>query len=286
VKTSTTADVAIRLVIFDWAGTLVDHGSIAPIAALVAAFNELGLKLTESEARGPMGLPKRDHIGLLLQSASISAQWLQTFGRQPTRADGDSLYERFLPLQIAEAKKRTLLIPGVLKCCAALRDKKIAIGTTTGYPRKVGEVVVEAARNQGLIPDHCVYTDDVPAGRPAPWMIFRNMEATGVMPPSAVVKVGDTVPDIEEGHNAGCWTIGITETGSEIGLDLEGWRGLTSAEREQRSNAAASKLLDAGAHLLARSVAEVPMMIDRINSGLASASDPDDRERRRDFALD
>jgi phosphonoacetaldehyde hydrolase len=274
VKTSSTADVTIRLVIFDWAGTLVDHGSIAPIAALVAAFNELGLKLTESEARGPMGLPKRDHIGLLLGSPSISAQWVQTFGRLPTRADGDALYERFLPLQIAEAKKRTSLIPGVLDCCAALREQKLAIGTTTGYPRKVGEVVDEAARKQGFVADSCVYTDDVPAGRPAPWMIFRNMEATGVMPPAAVVKVGDTVPDIEEGRNAGCWTIGVTETGSEIGLDLEDWRGLPPAEREQRSKAAAQKLLNAGAHRVARSVAEVPTLIKMLNSGLANGERP------------
>jgi phosphonoacetaldehyde hydrolase len=274
VKTSSTADVTIRLVIFDWAGTLVDHGSIAPIAALVAAFNELGLKLTESEARGPMGLPKRDHISLLLQSASVSAQWLQSFGRQPTSADGDALYERFLPLQIAEARQRTSLIPGVLECCAALREKKIAIGTTTGYPRKVGEVVAEAARKQGFVPDHCVYTDDVPAGRPAPWMIFRNMEATGVMPPAAVVKIGDTVPDIEEGRNAGCWTIGVTETGSEIGLDLEEWRALSPAERERRSNAAAAKLLSAAAHRIARSVAEVPALIETLNSGLANGERP------------
>jgi len=274
VKTSSTADVTIRLVVFDWAGTLVDHGSIAPIAALVAAFNELGLKLTESEARGPMGLPKRDHISLLLQSASVSAQWLQTFGRQPTSADGDALYERFLPLQIAEARQRTSLIPGVLECCAALREKKIAIGTTTGYPRKVGEVVAEAARKQGFVPDHCVYTDDVPAGRPAPWMIFRNMEATGVMPPAAVVKIGDTVPDIDEGRNAGCWTIGVTETGSEIGLDLEEWRALTPAERERRSNAAAVKLLSATAHRIARSVAEVPALIETLNCGLANGERP------------
>jgi phosphonoacetaldehyde hydrolase len=274
VKTSSTADVAIRLVIFDWAGTIVDHGSIAPIAALLAAFRQIGLQLSESEARGPMGLHKRDHIRQLLESPSISAQWFQVFGRQPTAQDVDSLYERFLPLQIAEAKQRTALIPGVLECCAALRERKIAIGTTTGYPRSVGEAVAEAARRQGFLPDHCVYADDVPAGRPAPWMIFRIMEAARVTPPAAVVKVGDTVPDIEEGRNAGAWTIGVTETGSEIGLDLEAWQALPLGERERRSNAASQKLLGAKAHLIVRSVAEVPTMVERINRGLATGERP------------
>jgi phosphonoacetaldehyde hydrolase len=105
-------------------------------------------------------------------------------------------------------------------------------------------------------------------------MIFRNMVATGTMPPAAVVKVGDTVPDIEEGHNAGCWTIGITETGSEIGLDLEGWRALTPAEKDRRSKAAAAKLLRAAAHRIARSVAEVPALIETLNSGLANGERP------------
>jgi phosphonoacetaldehyde hydrolase len=268
------SDVTIRLVIFDWAGTTVDHGSIAPIAALRAAFGELGLDLTESDARGPMGLHKRDHIREVLALQSISDQWRKSFGRTPTPADGDALYERFLPLQFTEATSRTSLIPGVIDCCAALRKMKIAIGTTTGYPREIGQAVAEAARAQGFTPGHCVFADEVPAGRPAPWMIFRNMEATGIFPPASIVKIGDTVPDIEEGRNAGAWSIGVTETGSEIGLDLDDWRSLPETERMRRSRDAREKLLRAGAHAVVRSVAELPGLIDELNSRLRRGERP------------
>jgi phosphonoacetaldehyde hydrolase len=267
-------DLTVRLVIFDWAGTTVDHGSIAPITALVAAFSELGLDLTERDARGPMGLQKRDHICELLRLPSIADQWKRTSGREPTPADAMAIYERFLPLQHVEAKRRTKLIPGMLECYAALRKLGIGIGTTTGYPRTIGESVAVAARAQGFHPDHCVFPDEVPAGRPAPWMIFRNLEATGIFPAASVVKVGDTVPDIEEGRNAGAWSIGVTDTGSEIGLDLDAWLALPEAERRQRSQAAGEKLLRAGAHAVVRSVADLPRLIGDLNSRLQRGERP------------
>jgi len=268
------SDLIVRLAIFDWAGTTVDHGSIAPITALVAAFSELGLDLTEKDARGPMGLQKRDHICELLRLPSIVVQWKGSFGREPTPADVEAIYRRFLPLQYVEAKRRTNLIPGALDCYAALRKEGIRLGTTTGYPRVIGEPVAEMARAQGFIPDNCVFPDEVAAGRPAPWMIFRNMEATGIFPAASVVKVGDTVPDIEEGRNAGVWSIGVTDTGSEIGLDLDAWLALPESERIERARAAGEKLLRAGAHAVVRSVGELPRLIDELNSRLQRGERP------------
>ena len=58
----------------------------------------------------------------------------------------------------------------------------------------------------------------MPAGRPAPWMIFRCMEALNVYPPAAVVKVGDTVIDIEDGLNAGAWSVGVVDSSNEMSL--------------------------------------------------------------------
>lgn len=273
-KTRSAPEATIRLVVFDWAGTVVDHGSVAPVAALMLAFGKLGLDLSESDARGPMGLHKRDHIARVLESPSIIEQWKKSFGQPPTRADGDALYERFLPLQETEALKRTALVPGVLDCCAELRKRSISVGTTTGYPRSIGEPIASLARSQGFLPDHCVFADDVPAGRPMPWMIFRIMEVTRVAPPSVVVKIGDTVPDIEEGRNAGTWCIGVTETGSEIGVNLEQWRALPASERLKRSQSAGETLLRAGAHAVVPSVAALPALIDELNLRLGRGDGP------------
>jgi len=271
---STSSESGIRLVVFDWAGTVVDHGSIAPIAALVAAFDELGLDLSEAEARKPMGLNKRDHIAAILNSPVVVDQWTSAFGKPPTQADGDALYERFLPLQAQTALGRTAVIPGVVECTRELRKRGIKMGTTTGYPTAIGAPVADAARAQGFEPDHCVFPDEVSAGRPAPWMIFRNMEHACVDSPAAVLKVGDTVPDIEEGRSAACWSVGITETGSEIGMDLHEWRALPAPERARRADAAAKTLLAAGAHAVIPSVAHLPRFIDELNQRLGRGGRP------------
>src|SRR5262249_44028154 len=94
-----------------------------------------------------------------------------------------------------------------------LRKRGIKIGTTTGYFRQAAEVVFAEARAQGYEPDLNVLPDDVPAGRPYPWMIFRLMEELEVYPPAAVVKIGDTIHDIYEGLNAGAWRVGVLQSG-------------------------------------------------------------------------
>jgi phosphonoacetaldehyde hydrolase len=271
---NTSPDPEIRLVIFDWAGTIVDHGSIAPIAALMVAFDELGLELSEAEARKPMGLNKRDHIDALLRSSAISDQWFKAFGKEPTSIDVDAVYERFLPLQMRAARRRTALIPGVVECGRELRVRGIKIGTTTGYPREIGAAVAESARDQGFDPDHCVFPDDVSSGRPAPQMILRNMELAEIDSPATVVKVGDTVPDIEEGRNAACWSVGVTETGSEIGMSVDEWDALTSDEKGRQSGVVATKLLAAGAHAVIPSIVHLPPLIDRLNERLGRGEQP------------
>ncbi len=60
----------IRLVVFDWAGTTVDHGSFAPVTPFVEALARHGVRVTTAEARGPMGLHKRDHLVALFRLPS------------------------------------------------------------------------------------------------------------------------------------------------------------------------------------------------------------------------
>jgi phosphonoacetaldehyde hydrolase len=58
---------AFDLVIFDWAGTMVDFGCRAPIAALLEAFARHGVTLDEATAREDMGKAKADHLWALLR---------------------------------------------------------------------------------------------------------------------------------------------------------------------------------------------------------------------------
>ncbi|WP_417380055.1 phosphonoacetaldehyde hydrolase [Gimesia sp.] len=256
----------IKLVIFDWAGTTIDHGCFAPISAFIKAFKACGVDLTPQQARGPMGLHKQDHIRSLFQLEEIAAQWESLHQRAWTEDDVKHIYETFMPLQIEEAKLFTDLVPSLCETISILRDRGIKIGSTTGYPRIVADPVLEAARAQGYSPDFSMCADEVPAGRPAPWMIYRNMEALGVFPPASVVKVGDTVPDIEAGLNAGTWTVGLTQTGSEVGLTVAEFAALSDEQKADRLAIAETKLKNAGAHFVIPTLQGLPGIIEQLNA--------------------
>jgi phosphonoacetaldehyde hydrolase len=255
---------AIRLVVFDWAGTTVDHGSLAPVAAIVEAFARHGVAISSDEARGPMGLPKRDHVAALLRLPDIARRWRGVHRRDWTEEDVDRMYAAFVPLQLAVVEDYAAPVPGLPAAVDELRRRGVRIGGTTGYFPEAAERVVAAARRLGYAPDATLCPADVRAGRPAPWMIFRLMEILDVCPPSAVAKVGDTVPDIEEGRNAGVWTIGVTHTGSEVGCTAAEFAALPQGERTERVESARNKLLAAGAHAVIPSAADVPALLDEI----------------------
>ena len=105
-------------------------------------------------------------------------------------------------------------------------------------------------------------------------MIFSNMQALDVYPPCRVLKVGDTVPDIEAGLNAGTWSIGLCDTGSEVGLTRDEWEALTDDEQKSRRQIAADKFRAVGAHQVIPSVADLPVVIDLLNRKLQAGERP------------
>jgi phosphonoacetaldehyde hydrolase len=264
----------IRLVVFDWAGTTVDHGCFAPVAAFVQAFAQQGVLVTTDQARAPMGLHKRDHIQAMLRMPEVARRWHAVHGRESSDQDLERLYQHFIPLQLEVIAGHSRLVPGLLDCVSELRAREIAIGATTGYFRQAAERVYAEARAQGYVPDHCLCAEDVPQGRPAPWMIYRIMEARGVYPPSQVVKVGDTVPDIEEGRNAGVWSIGVTRTSNEVGCSEEEFAALSPTVRRTKLADAQKKLENAGAHVVIESLAELPALVQSLEARLERGDRP------------
>ncbi|MBC8130513.1 MAG: phosphonoacetaldehyde hydrolase, partial [Rhizobiaceae bacterium] len=93
----------LKAVIFDWAGTVVDFGSLAPMGAFVETFAEFGVAITIEEARGPMGMAKRPHIATLLALPGVAAAWQAARGNAPTEADIDAVYDVFVPKNTAVA---------------------------------------------------------------------------------------------------------------------------------------------------------------------------------------
>lgn len=264
----------IRLVVFDLAGTTVDYGSRAPAGAFVELFARHGLTVSEAQARAPMGQHKRDHIRSMLSEAALRAQWRAVRGADWTAADVEALFEEFIPLQMACLPRFAEVIPGVTACLGALRERGVAVATTTGYNRAMTDLVLGATAAEGFVPDASVAADEVPAGRPAPWMVFAGMQRLGVYPPWAVVKVGDTVVDVQEGLNAGAWSVGVAATGNLIGLTASAWSALPADERSRRLQTARATLVEAGAHAVIDAVADVPALLADFEARLARGERP------------
>jgi len=261
----------IKAVIFDWAGTVVDYGSRAPVVAFTELFLRHGVAAPPALTRRFMGSHKKDHIRLMLQDAAFRAEWLRVNGADP---DIDSLYHEFIPIQLDTIARHADVIPGVADLCNELRSAQIRIGTTTGYVRELMGGLLEAAAANGFSPDCVVCADEVPAGRPAPWMALRAAMLLDAWPIAACVKVGDTVADIGEGRNGGMWTVGVTQTGNELGLSAEQTAALPEKDLQSRSEAARHRFLRAGAHYAVSSVEELIPVLEEIEARLEVGARP------------
>lgn len=260
--------------ILDWAGTAVDFGCLAPAAAFMEAFRSSGVAITPEQARAPMGLPKWDHIRAITRMAPVAAAWAERHGAVPTDRDVDRLYETFLPMQVDVVAGHSGVIPGATEALAAMRARGLRIGSTTGYPRAVMDVVIAAAATQGYAPDAVVCAGETPSGRPGPAMALKCMIDLDLSPVSACVKIGDTPVDVEEGLNAGMWTIAVADTGNEVGLPLTEWEALPEARRAAVRAVAEDRLRRAGAHYVVGSLADAVPLLDAIEARLARGETP------------
>ncbi|OLU33698.1 phosphonoacetaldehyde hydrolase [Pseudomonas sp. PA15(2017)] len=264
----------LQAVILDWAGTVVDFGSLAPTQIFVEAFAEFGVKVSIDEARGPMGMGKWDHIRTLCNVPAIAERYREKFGRKPTDDDVTTIYERFMPLQIEKIGLHSALIPGALDAIATLRDRGLKIGTCSGYPAQVMAKVVDIARDNGYVPDHVVATDEVPNGRPHPAQSLANVIALSINDVAACVKVDDTWPGILEGRSAGMWAVALTCSGNALGLTYEEYKALPPEKLAKERQRIEQMFEGSRPHYMINTIAELPAVIDEINARLARGEMP------------
>jgi phosphonoacetaldehyde hydrolase len=264
----------IEAVIFDWAGTTVDHGSLAPLKAVTELFSREGVPILDGEARRDMGLFKKDHIRLILAIPRVNQEWLRVAGKPPKEGDVERLFALFQPLQMEILQAHAEVIGGVVEVSEKLRSLGIKLGSSTGYTRPMLDLLVAQAATQGYRPDMALCPDDAGGGRPHPWMCLRMALEFRLSSTVAAVKVGDTISDIEEGRNAGMWAVGVSATGNEVGLSAVELAALPEAERSHRTARACLRLKGAGAHYVIESVAQLEPVLADIDARLAAGERP------------
>lgn len=198
----------IKLAVFDLAGTTIDEQNVV-YKTVHRAVESAGYDVHYNTVLlYAAGKEKRKAIQDVMEH--VEGGWV----------DGDVVdeaYERFEQMLDAAYRELTALpMPGSEVVFAALREKGIKIVLNTGYRRAVADQLLQKIGwTAGQEYDLLVTADDVEKGRPNPDMILVAMERLGVTDPKTVLKIGDSVADIEEGRNAGCGiVIGIT-TGAQ-----------------------------------------------------------------------
>lgn len=260
---------AIKAVVFDWAGTIVDFGSCAPVRAMQSVFGAVGVAVDDATVRRYMGTAKRDHVVSMLSEPAIGAAWQEAHGHAWTEADVDALMVALEPAMQREAEATARLIPGAAEAIALLKAREMGIGSTTGYTRTMMEGILALAAGQGYAPEVVVCAGETRVGRPAPLMIWKALVELGAWPTDRTVVVDDAAVGVEAGRNAGCWSIGLAGSGNGVGLPLGEYRALDAETRAARLAEAAEAHETAGADVVIESVADLSRAIDMIEGWIA-----------------
>ncbi|GAB0119925.1 phosphonoacetaldehyde hydrolase [Acidisoma sp. 7E03] len=264
----------LNAVVFDWAGTVVDFGSRAPMGAFVEAFAAFGVEVTIAEARIPMGMAKRPHVAALLAMPRIAAAWEARHGHAPGETDIDAVYEVFVPKNVAVAADHAGLIPGAAETAAALRAAGVKIGSTTGYTREIMARILPRAAEQGFTVDAMACTGDAPGGRPSPFLTWRVLAELGCYPAFRAAKVDDTEVGIAEGLNAGAWSVGVAITGNVFGLSEAETAALPPPTFQAIRAAARQRLMAAGARYVVDGVGDLMPVLWEIEGRLVRGERP------------
>ncbi len=177
----------IRLAVLDVGGTVIHDTADVP-AVFKAALARHGLSATDAQLHAWRGAAKREVIGRLAAGSA---------------ADPERVYASFQELLIASfAEHGVRSIDGVEQAIATLRARGIRVALTTGFDRRVADGLLARLGWRDKV-DAVVCADEVAQGRPAPDMILRAMQRTGVGDAREVLCAGDTDNDLQAGANAG-----------------------------------------------------------------------------------
>lgn len=253
----------IELVVFDWAGTAVDFGSMSPVFAFKKAFEAYKIDVTEEEIRRPMGMLKIDHIRTMLKTERISSEWQKVYGRDWDESDVEKIYEKTEEAILKTVGDFSSPKPYLLDAVEKLRERNINVGSTTGYTDEMMDIVTKRAKEEGYEPDFWISPNSVDdKGRPYPFMIYENMKKFGIDNPDKVIKIGDTISDIKEGLNAKVHTIGVLDGSSLMGISEEDFNKLNEAELNKLREITRQKFYDAGAEYVINNLSELIEIIE------------------------
>jgi phosphonatase-like hydrolase len=203
----------IRIVVFDMAGTTVNEDNVV-YKTLQQTMNEKGFDFSlEQVLTEGAGKEKSEAIRSILK----------VYAHNDNNDLATDIYQHFV-IRLANAYERMDVFPqpGAVELFRILKERNVRVVLNTGYNKETAQKLIEKLGwKKGREFDNLITASDVKSSRPDPDMIWLAMDLYGIRNAGQVVKVGDSIIDIEEGRNAGCiLNIGIT-TGAHTVKQLQ-----------------------------------------------------------------
>lgn len=196
----------VSLVVFDIAGTTVKDKDYVAIA-FIEAFQHYGIELTVKEISPLMGFRKTEAIEKVLIEKNVIV----------TEDIVNDIHNHFVNAMVAfyAGAQEVEPLPGAEALFSFLHQKGIRVALNSGFPKVVVDAIVDRFgwMEQGMIDDY-IASDEVEMGRPFPLMINELMKRSGIINAEEVVKIGDTMVDIQEGKMTGCGLVVAVTTGA------------------------------------------------------------------------
>jgi phosphonoacetaldehyde hydrolase len=189
----------IKLVVFDMAGTTVNDkidGLPLVLKSYDEALKNYGVSVPMEVLNAQRG---RDKWTVIKELGGNNAQ---------------AIYEDFIT-ELRKNVGKTREVEGTSSTFKFLQEHQVKVVASTGFPVEIAKPMINHLRwLEDKLIDSWICSEQVGASRPDPAMILHAMKKMGVSHKSSVVKIDDTVKGIEEGLNAGVYTIGVL-TGSQ-----------------------------------------------------------------------
>jgi phosphonatase-like hydrolase len=181
----------LKLVVLDIGGTLIgDHGEVPD--AMLGALSRHSLTVTPQEFSEWRGASKRGMVQHYVE---------QRGPKEGRPALIEAIYSDFTATA-GKAYEKVQPISGAEQALKELQAMKLILATTTGFDRPLTTAILSRLGWQHYFVAS-ITSDDVLDGRPAPYMLFRAMEAAHVNETAQVMAVGDTPLDLQAANNAG-----------------------------------------------------------------------------------
>jgi len=184
----------IEMIVFDMAGTTVTdtiNGLPLVTHAIRLTFEQFDKYVNADEMNEMRGMNKRKVIENFKQKYRIDQSV-------------DDLYILFNKHLDSAVKVINTEIEGTTKLFSLLKSKSIKIVVESGFNSTIVNQIIRNLKWNNLI-DFVLYE----VARPSPEPIKCVMSHFNISNPTKVIKVGDSILDIEEGKNVGCHTIGV-----------------------------------------------------------------------------